>query len=97
MRQHTLIQSAKSLGISILLMMIQLAVFAQEKVTESTVTKAEVSTWFERNWMWVTGVVVLLLLIIIFSGSSSSRRKSTTVVRDDFGNTRSVSTTETVD
>ena len=97
MKQLTITRTVKLFMLSLVLFGMQLVASAQEKVTESTVTKAQVSTWFERNWMWVTGAVVLLLLIIIFSGSSSTRRKSTTVVRDDFGNTRSVSTTETVD
>ena len=91
------IQSLKALFLTIALTTMQFALFAQEKVTENTVSKAEVSGWFQRNWMWVTGGIVLLLLIIIFSGSSSSRRKTTTVVRDEFGNSKSVSTTETVD
>lgn len=89
-------QTLKALFLSITLMTIQFALYAQDKVQENTVTKAEVSTWFQRNWMWVTGGVVLLLLIIIFSGNSS-RRRTTTVVRDEFGNSKSVSTTETVD
>ena len=97
MRNNKIIQLAKTIGISMVLVLTQVLLFAQERVTENTVTKAEVSSWFERNWMWVTGGVVLLLLIVIFSGSSSSRRRTTTIVKDDFGNTRSVSTSETID
>lgn len=89
----------KSWITSLMLLAMQFVVFAQEKVetTTSTVNKANVSSWFERNWMWVTGIAVVLLLIIIFSGSSSRSSRTTTVTRDDFGNTRSVSTTETVE
>src|SRR4051812_46595248 len=70
---------------------IQLPAFAQEKIK---INEAEVSSWFARNWMWVAGGVVLLLLIVLFSRGSSSRRRTTTVVKDQYGDVRSVTTTE---
>lgn len=72
------------------LMAAQLAVFAQEQVE---INGQDVGSWFSRNWMWVTGGVVLLLLIIAFS-RSSSRRRTTTVVKDSYGNVKSVTTTD---
>ncbi len=68
----------------------RLPVLAQEKVE---INGQDVGSWFSRNWMWVTGVVVLLLLIILFSGGKR-KRKTTTIVKDDYGNVKSVSTTE---
>lgn len=66
-------------------------VFAQDSVV--TVNKAEVSSWFSRNWIWITAAVVVLIIIIAASGGRTSTR-TTTVVRDDLGNTKRVTTTE---
>ena len=68
----------------------QLTAFAQEQVE---INGQDVGSWFSRNWIWVTGVVVVLLLIIVFS-RSSSRRRTTTVVKDTYGNVKSVTTTD---
>ena len=77
----------------LLFLLIQVPALAQDKVT---INEAEVSSWFARNWMWVAGGVVLLLLIVLF-GRGSSRRKTTTVVKDQYGDVRSVTTTEVKD
>ena len=53
----------------------------------------EVGSWFDRNWIWVAGVV-LILLIAALVGRGSKRRKVTTVMKDDMGNVKSVTTTE---
>jgi cell division protein FtsW (lipid II flippase) len=71
--------------------LIQIPTYAQDKIN---INEAEVSSWFARNWMWVAGGVILLLLIVLFSRGSSSRRKTTTVVKDQYGDVRSVTTTE---
>ncbi|MES1223134.1 MAG: hypothetical protein ABUT20_47010 [Bacteroidota bacterium] len=71
---------------------VQLSVFAQETLKE---TGHEVKGWFAQNWQWVTGVgVVILVLIAITSGRSKTNRKTTTVVKDDYGNVKSVTSTE---
>ena len=66
-------------------------VYAQETVE---INGQDVGSWFERNWMWVTGAVLLLLLIVLVSGRSRKTRKTTTVVKDTYGNVKSVTTTE---
>lgn len=85
---------ANGFSVSILMivsfLLIQIPTYAQEKIN---INEAEVSSWFARNWMWVAGGVLLLLLIVLF-GRSSSRRKTTTVVKDQYGDVRSVTTTE---
>jgi len=53
----------------------------------------EVGSWFDRNWIWVAGVV-LILLVAALAGRGSKRRKVTTVLKDDMGNVKSVTTTE---
>lgn len=68
-----------------------LSLFAQESVE---INSQEIGSWFERNWMWVAGAVLLLLLIALFSGRSKRTRKTTTVVKDTYGNVKSVTTTE---
>jgi cytochrome bd-type quinol oxidase subunit 2 len=73
------------------LMIVSITAFAQEQVE---INGHDVGSWFSRNWMWITGGVILLLLIILFSRSSSKRR-TTTVVKDPYGNVKSVTTTET--
>jgi hypothetical protein len=65
--------------------------FAQESVE---INGHDVGSWFSRNWMWVTGAVLLLLLILLFAGRSRKVRKTTTVVKDTYGNVKSVTTTE---
>jgi choline-glycine betaine transporter len=70
---------------------VNITTFAQESVE---INGHDVGSWFERNWMWITGAVVLLLLIIIFSSRSSRSRRTTTVVKDTYGNVKSVTTTE---
>ncbi len=77
----------------IVALLVQTKALAQEKVE---VNGNDVGTWFSNNWMWVSGVVLLLLLIIIFSGGKS-KRKTTTVVKDNHGDVKRVTTTETED
>jgi hypothetical protein len=74
------------------LLVLNVPMFAQENVE---INGQDVGSWFQRNWMWVTGGVVLLLLILLLSSRSSSRaRKTTTVIKDSYGNVKSVTTTE---
>lgn len=78
------------IGILWLFSVLPVVIFAQDTVK---ISEQEVSSWFGRNWMWITAGVILLLLIFLFSGNSS-RRKTTTVVKDDYGNVKEVTTTE---
>jgi hypothetical protein len=61
-------------------------VSAQDKIK---ISKEEIGTWFERNWMWVAiGAVALILLIALLSRGTVSRlgsRRTTTVIKDDRG------------
>ena len=86
--------SIKLVG-SLFFMLTSLIVSAQEKIK---ISKEEIGTWFERNWMWVAiGAVALILLIALFSRGTVSRlgsRRTTTVIKDDRGKTKSVVTTE---
>lgn len=82
----------KAIGIFILLTFLQLKTYAQDAV-KVEINEEKVGSWFERNWMWVAGAVLLIILIAAFSGGS--RRRTTTVVRDDLGNTKRITTTET--
>ncbi|HRP56589.1 hypothetical protein [Agriterribacter sp.] len=78
------------IGTLLLFSVLPMMIFAQDTVQ---ISEQEVSSWFGRNWMWITAGVILLLLIFLFSGGSS-RRKTTTVVKDDYGNVKEVTTTE---
>jgi cell division protein FtsW (lipid II flippase) len=86
--------SVKPLG-TLLFMLTSMIVSAQEKIK---ISKEEIGTWFERNWMWVAiGAVALILLIALLSRGTVSRlgsRRTTTVIKDDRGKTKSVVTTE---
>lgn len=86
---ETIVRVARAFTASFILFAMHLTAQAQD----NAITEQEVGSWFDRNWMWVTGVIVLLLLIVLFSGGKR-RSKTTTVVKDDFGNVKSVSTTE---
>ena len=67
-------------------------VFAQDKVE---VNGHDVGTWFGNHWMWIAGGIVLLIIILLIASSgSNSKSRSTTVVKDSFGNVKSVTTTE---
>jgi hypothetical protein len=83
----------KAIGAFILLTFLQLKTYAQDAV-DVNINEEKVGSWFERNWMWVVGGVLLIILIAAFSGGTS-RRRTDTIVRDDFGNTKRVTTTET--
>jgi uncharacterized membrane protein len=67
--------------------------FAQDKIV---IDKGQAESWLMRNWIWVA-LGVLVLLILLFSGSSARRRRTTTITKDDYGNVRKVTTTETED
>jgi len=73
------------------LMVLSSGLMAQASVE---INNQDVGSWFSRNWMWVVGGVVLLLLIILLSSKSRGVRKTTTVVKDTYGNVKSVTTTE---
>lgn len=95
MKHSTITRGIRVVFTGLLLFAIQTFLFAQDKAIE--VNEAQIGNWFERNWKWVVGGVVLLL-IIVFAGGRSARRKTTTVVRkDDYGNVKSVTTTEVTD
>lgn len=91
MKQPTTYTKVKAFAALAIATGLHLSAAAQEKVE---VNGKDVGTWFSNNWMWVSGVVLLLLLVIIFGGSSR-RRKTTTVVRDNTGDVKKVTTTET--
>ena len=92
MKQFIRNNPLKAIGTFVLLLFLQLKTYAQDAV-DVNINEEKVGNWFERNWMWVVGGVLLIILIAAFSGGS--RRKSTTVVRDEFGNTKRITTTET--
>jgi hypothetical protein len=88
-------KQVKLLAASIILTVLQTKAIAQEKVE---VNGQDVGSWFSTHWMWVVGgIVLLLLLIIIGSGSGGTKTKKTTIVKDNVGNVKSVTTTETID
>jgi hypothetical protein len=91
MKQPIKQQASKRFVTMIILLLMQVSAFAQEKVE---VNGNDVGTWFKNNWMWIGGVVILLLLILLFSGGKN-RRKSTTIVKDNYGDVKRVTTTET--
>ena len=80
-----------NLSLFLMFTLVSLSLFAQETVE---INSQDIGSWFERNWMWVAGAVLLLLLIALFSGRSKKTRKTTTVVKDTYGNVKSVTTTE---
>jgi hypothetical protein len=78
---------------SLSLMLLTLAASAQDKIE---IDQQEVGNWFQRNWMWVVGGALLLIIIIALSSrGSSTTRRTKTVVRDELGNVRTTTTTET--
>ena len=83
----------KSTALTVLAMFTSLLVFAQDKIV---IDKDQAESWLMRNWIWVA-LGVLVLLILVFSGSSARRKRTTTIVKDDYGNTRQVTTTEVED
>jgi hypothetical protein len=81
--------------ISMIAFFINGVIYAQQKVE---IEGQDVGNFFERNWMWITGVIVLLLLIIIFTrNNSEKRRTTTTIIKDTTGNVETVKTTKIED
>ena len=82
-------------GICFLLFMsLQLPLLAQENLK---VNETEIKSWVSQNWLWIAGALVVLIIIIAASGSRRSKRKTTTIVKDDYGNVKSVSSTEIIE
>ncbi len=80
--------------LSLSLLMLSAITYAQDKIV---IDKDQAESWFVRNWYWVAGAVLLLLIIGLGGSSSRRRRKTTTVVKDNYGNVKSVTSTEVVD
>ncbi len=91
---RTLTQYTSRIIATLVLVCTQVLAMAQETVE---INQQEVKGWLQQNWLWVAGGVLLLILIIAFSRGSSNRRKSTTVIKDEYGNVKSVTTTEVRD
>ena len=81
----------KGILATIFFSVVQLSVFAQDKIE---IDKKEVGNWFQQNWMWVVGGVILLLIIVLSGSRSRTKSRSTTIVKDEYGNTKRVTTTE---
>ena len=94
MKQVIFFRRAKQLLVLSVLMVMNAMAFAQEKVE---VNGHDVGNWFKDHWMWIAGGVLLLLLIILAGTSSSSRTRKTTVIKDNYGNVKTVTSTETED
>jgi NADH:ubiquinone oxidoreductase subunit 6 (subunit J) len=90
MKQPTIIK-LRVFMTSVALFLLQLIVNAQDKVEIDT---HEVSSWFQRNWTLVAGLILILLLMVIMGRRSKRRGKSTTVISDNLGNVKKVTTTE---
>jgi hypothetical protein len=87
-------QIIRNVSAFFMLMLLTNIVMAQESVE---INGQDVGSWFERNWMWVTGGVLLLVILLIAAAGSRRKagvRKTTTVVKDTYGNVKSVTTTE---
>jgi hypothetical protein len=70
-----------------------ITLIAQQKVK---INGEDPGSWFERNWMWIVGGVVVLLIIALAGRSGNAKKRiTTTVSRDDLGNVKTVTTTET--
>ena len=83
---------SKTMFLLLSLSLLSFPVLAQDS-DKIVVDKQEVGNWFQQNWMWVVGGVVLIILIAAMS-SGRNKSRSTTVVKDMYGNTKRVTTTE---
>ena len=83
-------RSIKALFAAFLVLLVNIAAQAQDKVTV-THSETQTTSWISGNWMWVAGGV-LLLIILIALGSSGRRRTTTT--RDNITGTTTSTTVE---
>jgi len=83
--------SVKALFAAMLVLLVNIAAQAQDKVTTVTHTETQTTSWISEHWLWVAGGV-LLLIILIALGSSGSRRTTTT--RDNLTGTTTTTTVE---
>jgi protein-S-isoprenylcysteine O-methyltransferase Ste14 len=77
MKKTFIVPSFRALFAALLVLLVNIAAQAQEKVTVTT-SKTETTSWISDNWLWVAGGV-LLLIILLAMGSRGSR---TTTTRD---------------
>lgn len=86
------INSLRAFFAMLVFSLLQLTATAQDAVK---IDEEKVGNWFEQNWMWVVGGVILIILIALFSGGGRKNKStSTTVVKDEYGNTKRVTTTQ---
>jgi len=83
-------RSIKALFAAFLVLLVNIAAQAQDKVTV-THSETQTTSWISGNWMWVAGGV-LLLIILLALGSSGRRRTTTT--RDNITGTTTSTTVE---
>jgi hypothetical protein len=94
MKQITFRVACKTFLTLFVVAFFQVIAWAQDTKVEITTTN-DMSSWFSRNWLWVTGIVVLLIILLLFSGGSSrSSRSKTTVYRKGDGTVTKTTTTE---
>ncbi|MGC4035465.1 MAG: hypothetical protein QM764_05850 [Chitinophagaceae bacterium] len=92
MKKHSKRSLIQYYGVLILLLITPfMTLIAQSDVK---INSEDVSSWFQRNWMWVAGAVLLLIIIAVAGSGKRRSRTTTTIVKDDLGNVKRVTTTE---
>ena len=93
MKQMMSFLASRAVAVLVMISVVAQQAMAQDNNPAVQVNKEKVGNWFQQNWMWVAGAVLLIILIAAFSGGRS-KSKTTTVVKDPYGNTKRVTTTE---
>ncbi len=63
---------SKSITAFILLLMVQVMAFAQDKKVDVDITTDKGGNWYAQPWVWIVGgAVFLLLLVALMRGNSN--------------------------
>ncbi len=63
----------KSISAFILLLLVQVMAFAQDKKVDVNITTDKGGNWYAQPWVWIVGGAVFLLLLVALMRSNSNK------------------------
>ena len=64
---------SKSISAFVLLFMVQVLAFAQDKKVDVNITTDKGGNWYAQPWVWIVGGAVFLLLLVALMRNNSNK------------------------
>ena len=64
---------SKSISAFVLLFMVQVMAFAQDKKVDVNITTDKGGNWYAQPWVWIVGGAVFLLLLVALMRNNSNK------------------------